>query len=73
VRLHRATGEPSTKDQSPFPSRRQLSVFLGYAGAAALYIVIGVFVPNFLLSFFTAIAYLLVVAWLVPAVVRWFL
>jgi hypothetical protein len=33
-------------------------------------VLIGVFEPNFLFSFFTAIAYLLIVAWLVPALVR---
>jgi hypothetical protein len=52
------------------PSRRQLAVAGGYAAAAALYVLIGVLVTDFLLSVFVAIAYLLLVAWLVPAGVR---
>jgi len=52
------------------PSRRQLTVGAGYVTAAALYIVIGVSYTDFLFSFFVALAYLLVVAWLVPAAVR---
>jgi hypothetical protein len=52
------------------PSRRQLAVAGGYAGAAALYILIGVLFVDFLLSVFVAMAYLLIVAWLVPAGVR---
>jgi hypothetical protein len=52
------------------PSRRELAVLLGYAGACALYVLIGVLVTDFLLSVFVAIAYLLAVAWLVPAAVR---
>ena len=61
---------PESERSSTYPSRGQLAVFVGYAAAAALYILIGVFVPNFLLSLVTAIAYLLVVAWLVPVLVR---
>jgi hypothetical protein len=52
------------------PARRQLSVAAGYAAAAALYVLIGVLVTDFLLSVFVAVAYLLVVAWIVPAGVR---
>ena len=52
------------------PSRRQLAVALGYVGAAAVYISIGVFYTDFLLSYFVGLAYLLLVAWLVPACVR---
>jgi hypothetical protein len=52
------------------PSKRQLVVAAGYVVAAAVYIVIGVFYTDFLLSFFVALAYLLLVAWLVPAGVR---
>jgi hypothetical protein len=47
-----------------------LRVLLGYIVAAAVYVVIGVLVTDFLLSVFVGIAYLLVVAWLVPAGVR---
>jgi hypothetical protein len=52
------------------PSKRQLTVAAGYAVAAAVYIAIGVFYTDFLLSFFVGLAYLLLVAWLVPAGVR---
>ena len=52
------------------PSHRQLVVLGGYAAAGALYVLIGVLFLDFLYSFFVALAYLLVVAWLVPAGVR---
>jgi hypothetical protein len=52
------------------PSRRQLTVLAGYAAAAALYVLIGVLFLDFLLSVFVAMAYLLIVAWLLPAGVR---
>jgi hypothetical protein len=52
------------------PTRRQLAVAGGYAAAAALYVLIGVFVTDFLLSVFVATAYLVLVAWAVPAAVR---
>ena len=52
------------------PQRSDLRVLLGYIVAAAVYVVIGVLVTDFLLSVFVGIAYLLVVAWLVPAGVR---
>ena len=52
------------------PSKRQLAVAAGYVAAAAVYIAIGVAYTDFLLSFFVALAYLLLVAWLVPAALR---
>ncbi|HEX7309666.1 MAG TPA: hypothetical protein VF232_00670 [Gaiellaceae bacterium] len=52
------------------PSHRQLAVASGYAAAGALYVLIGVTYVDFLFSFFVALAYLLVVVWLVPAGVR---
>ena len=52
------------------PSDRQLVVAGGYAAAGAVYVLIGVMYVDFLLSFFVALAYLLIVAWLVPAGVR---
>ena len=52
------------------PSRRQLAVGLGYVGAAAVYVAIGVWFTDFLLSFFVGLAYLLVAVWLVPAGIR---
>jgi hypothetical protein len=52
------------------PSKQQLAVFAGYVLAAAVYVTVGVFYTDFLLSVFVGIAYLLLVAWLVPAGVR---
>jgi hypothetical protein len=52
------------------PSNRQLAVAAWYALAGAVYIAIGVWFTDFLLSFFVALGYLLVVAWLIPAGVR---
>ena len=45
-------------------------IFAGYVAAAGLYIGIGLAEVDFLLSFWTAMGYLLVVAWVVPLVVR---
>ena len=52
------------------PSKRQLAVFVGYVIAAAVYVTVGVFYTDFLLSVFVGMGYLLLVAWLVPAGVR---
>ena len=52
------------------PSKRQLLVLAGYVVASAVYIVIGVFYTDFLLSFLVALVYLLVARRLVPAGVR---
>jgi hypothetical protein len=52
------------------PTRRDLRVFGGYCVAAAVYIAIGVTWVDFLFSFWVALAYLVVAAWLVPTVVR---
>lgn len=52
------------------PSKRQLAVAAWYALAGAVYIAIGVWFTDFLLSFFVALAYLLVAAWLIPAGLR---
>jgi hypothetical protein len=55
----------------PFrPTRRDLTVFSGWLLAAAVYIAIGLYEVDFLLSFWVAAAYVVVAAWLVPAVVR---
>jgi hypothetical protein len=54
------------------PDRDDLLVFGGYSLAAAVYIAIGVAYVDFLLSFWVGLGYLLIVAWLVPAVVRRF-
>ena len=53
------------------PDRRDLRVFGGYCLAAAVYIAIGVTWVDFLLSFWVGLAYLVVVAWAVPTLVRW--
>jgi len=67
----RNAGSPLRQRLAPSRSRRVVA--LGYAAASALYIATGVVFPDVLLSVFVAVAYLLVVAWLVPAGVRKFL
>jgi hypothetical protein len=52
------------------PSRQQLWIAFGYAAAAALYVAIGVYETDFLLSWLVGAMYLLIVAWAVPVVVR---
>jgi hypothetical protein len=52
------------------PTRRDLVVFGGYCLAAAIYIAIGVAYVDFLLSFWVGVAYLILVAWVVPTLVR---
>jgi hypothetical protein len=52
------------------PTRRDLVVFGGYCLAAAIYIAIGVAFVDFLLSFWVGVAYLVVAAWAVPALLR---
>jgi hypothetical protein len=52
------------------PTRPDLRVFAGYVAAAAVYIVIGVSVTDFLLSFWVGVAYIVVAAWLVPTLTR---
>jgi hypothetical protein len=53
------------------PSRRDLVAFSAYVVSAVVYITIGVYTTDFLLSFWVALGYLLVTAWLIPAAVRW--
>ncbi len=43
---------------------------LAYLAAAAVYIALGVILPELLLSWIVGVAYLLVAVWLVPALVR---
>jgi len=52
------------------PTRRDLTVFGGYLLAAGVYIGIGLVTVDFLLSYWVALAYVLVMTWLVPAAVR---
>ena len=54
------------------PSRHDLIVFGGYCAAAGLYIGIGVAYTGFLYSFWVGVGYLLIMAWLVPRLVRRF-
>ena len=71
MRLRRVDASAHQHDADfRLPTRGQLAVGLGYAAAAALFIVIGVIVNDFMLSVFEGIAYLLVVVWLVPLAVR---
>jgi hypothetical protein len=49
---------------------RQLRTLLVYLSAAIVYIVVGVFFVDFMLSVVIAVAYLFVAAWLVPAAIR---
>ena len=55
------------------PSRDDLVVFGAYCLAAAVYIAIGVSYVDFMLSFWVGAGYLLLVAWLLPTLVRRFL
>jgi uncharacterized membrane protein len=52
------------------PSRHDLATFAIYVACALLYVSIGVWKVDFLLSFWTAGVYLLLTAWLVPAGLR---
>jgi len=52
------------------PSRSDMAAFAVYVAAAVVYIAIGVTVIDFLLSFWVALGYLLIAAWIVPAFVR---
>ena len=52
------------------PSPLDLRVFAGYVVAAVVYIVVGVFATDFLLSFWVAVAYVALAAWLVPMTIR---
>jgi hypothetical protein len=55
------------------PTGRDLLVFGGWLAAAGVYVGIGLYTVDFLLSFWVALAYVLVIAWLVPVAVRRFL
>ena len=52
------------------PTHDELRTFALYMACAAVYVAIGVYFVDFLLSFVTAAAYLLVTAWLIPAAIR---
>jgi hypothetical protein len=47
-------------------------VFAGYVVAAGVYIGIGLYSVDFLLSYWVAVAYVVVTVWLVPAAVKRF-
>jgi hypothetical protein len=69
MRLRRV-GAVSDHDRVRLPSRAPLLVASGYLAAAALYVLIGVLVTDFLLSWVVGAGYLLIVAWLVPVAAR---
>ena len=52
------------------PPERRLRTLLVYLSAAVVYIVVGVFFVDFMLSVVIAVAYLFVAAWLVPSAIR---
>jgi hypothetical protein len=52
------------------PSRSDLLVLAGYCLAAAVYVAIGVTYVDFLLSVVVGMVYLVLIAWLVPTLVR---
>ena len=66
--LHRALA--GDEDGPRRPTRRDLVVFSGWVAASALYVAIGLYEVDFLLSFWTACVYVLLVVWLVPLAVR---
>jgi hypothetical protein len=68
MRLRPLRREP--EDGPIRPSRRDLAVFGGYLLAAGVYVGIGLYTVDFLLSYWVALAYVLVITWLVPATVR---
>jgi hypothetical protein len=51
-------------------AERRLTTLLVYVSAAVVYIVVGVFFVDFMLSVLIAVVYLLVAAWLVPSAIR---
>jgi hypothetical protein len=57
-------------DGSRRPTGRDLAVFAGWVGVASVYIVIGLVNVDFLLSFWVALGYVVIAAWLVPATIR---
>jgi hypothetical protein len=57
----------TSKDTRVRPARKTL---LGYLAAAAVYVALGVILPELLLSWIVGVAYLLVAVWLVPALAR---
>ena len=68
LRLTRSRAE----DPAAFrlPRRTDLPSLLLYLGAGAVYVTVGVFETDVLLSIVVAVGYLLLVAWLVPSAVR---
>ncbi len=53
------------------PQGESLLSLLPYAAAGAGYVGIGILVPKLLLSWTEGIIFLFVVAWVIPALVRW--
>ncbi len=63
----RADGAPSSLREALARGRRELALYLG---AGALYVAIGVAVPEFMFSWVVAAGYLLVVVVALPFLVR---
>ena len=70
---------PFTQDSPGVPSRSlpntgdrgsRWTTLLLYLAAGVVYIAIGVFVEEFLFSFVVGAAYLLIVVWAIPALLR---
>ena len=55
------------------PTRQELRSFLPYVAAGVLYVAIALVEVDFMFSVVVAIAYLLLVVWLLPLAVRRFL
>jgi hypothetical protein len=53
-------------------AERRLRTLLVYLSAAVVYIVVGIFFVDFMLSVVIAAVYLFVAAWLVPSAIRRF-
>ena len=71
MRLRRGLARrPDGPKSFQLPRRPQLLTLAGYAVAAAAYVAFGVWQTTFLLSWYVAAGYLLLVIWLVPAAVR---
>jgi hypothetical protein len=67
----RVSDEPKTCARPQDTRVRRDATTLGwYLAAAAVYVVLGVVLPELLLSWIVGVAYLLAAVWVVPALVR---
>jgi hypothetical protein len=70
MRLRRLLGLGDTPEAFRLPTRSEVGPLLLYLAAGGLYVLIGVWQTDFLLSWYVAAGYLAVVVWLVPLLVR---